>query len=113
MADISELDDRALHMRAAFKKSTDYMMSFCVDFFHVSQAIGSGRYGPEWTLNKWLMLKLHVSERHARRRIQMFKDALAADEREKFEKQTQELREERAQEKLEAAKKRLQMACLH
>jgi len=98
-ADIAELDPLAIRMRACFSKAENFMVVFARDYYDVSNALASGRYGPGWTINKWLMTKLHMGERQAQRRIKMFKDALSQDDREKVEEKEKELRIERAREK--------------
>jgi len=94
--DIKELDDKSQRMRVTWDKANNYFNTFSGDLLEVADALSSGRYGNDWTLSKWLLIKVGIFERSTLTILKAHQNALADDQREKLAARERERARERA-----------------
>ncbi len=59
--DIAELDDDAHQLRVTFGKMINLFRTFIRQYIAVGKKFADGRYGPDWTFNKWLIKKARLN----------------------------------------------------
>lgn len=83
-ADISELDDNAKYLRATWGKMINYASTFSRAYLAIQEDFKSGKYGPEWTFQRWLGVKCGMSERTTYRVIQELHRTATDEQRNKI-----------------------------
>lgn len=95
MRDIEELDDTAQLMRVSWRKAHNYYATFARTFVETKAKLDSGEYGPEWTMQRWMIRKAGMFEDQVIRQMAVFLRAVAADEREMIEQENKRIKEEK------------------
>lgn len=82
---ISELDQSAMLMKASWRKANNYFVTFAKAYLEIKKRLDAGEFGSEWTSTTWVFAKVGVSEKIAVERMMIFKNSIAAEDREKLQ----------------------------
>jgi membrane protein involved in colicin uptake len=99
MVSIDELDDDANKLVVLWKKTLNFAASYDETYQQIQNKIKSGQYGPEWYMERWLVVKCGLTERSSLRMIREFHKMMAEDRREEIERRLEEVRRQKIQEK--------------
>lgn len=97
--DINELDDRAQRMKVCWDKANNFYNTFAGDFLETAKALQSGRYGNDWTVAKWLFIKIGVWEKSVLALLKAHQNTLAGEQREMIEAAKKEQQRKNAEER--------------
>lgn len=103
---IEELDEQAQLMRVSWKKAFNYHSNLAKTLLEVKAAIETGRFGPEWTTEKWLLRKAGLFQHQLVKKILVYSKLMASEDREKLEADKEEAarkRRDKAEEKRQDA----------
>ena len=87
MAEIEELDETAQRLRIMWRKTNNYYASFASILFDTKKQFEEGRYPPDWTFSKWLLLKAGFFEEFIMKQLQVHSRVIHAEARELVERE--------------------------
>jgi len=96
-ADIAELDVVVRDILTTWNKTINYAASFTVKFQELEGQFASGRYGPEWTFSRWLIVKCGMSHRTCCRIILHLNRQASDEQRERTQQALEQERQAKAQ----------------
>lgn len=94
-ADITELDDDVWRVRANWKKWLSYGAAFAADMERLEKLFATGKYGPDWSFPRWLIVKCRISRATAYRMIHDLHKTLSEDQRTRIQDGIQAEREKK------------------
>jgi hypothetical protein len=99
---IEELDDKVQLMRVSWKKAFNYHNNLARTLLEARALIESGRFGPEWTLSRWMSLRCGLNLDQLVKMILVYSKLMNSEDREALE----DHKERAARERREKAEER-------
>jgi hypothetical protein len=94
MADLTELDDDGVRLRAQWKRTNNFFAAFARDYLPIRRALVADRYGRDWTPNRWALHHIGTSDYAILLLLQAHQWCLAGEDRDYINATIAERREE-------------------